>query len=232
MTPKFLSKELHFLKNAADKAITPPDTFLGDQLLDKPEPLVQFESRLEEITLSQEGFLCAACSFQANPDDEKTEKLQHAFDETIGMLLSDDRGIWESINGNTYVMILWDTDEKRSGKDLFKAIQSALSDLPGVDMVTGTAVFPFREFTRTDTIANALKAADHAAFFGYGNIRKFDDISLNICGDRMYHLGRYDQAISEYQKGLTLAPGNVNLLNSLGVCHAVLGNLEQARIEI
>ncbi len=77
--------------------------------------------------------------------------------------------------------------------------------------------------------ANALKAIDHAAFFGFGHTQHFDGISLNISGDRLYQLEQYEAAIREYEKGLVLAPKDINLMNSLGVCYGVTGDVEKAK---
>ncbi len=63
----------------------------------------------------------------------------------------------------------------------------------------------------------ALKALDHAAFFGPGHAVEFDGLTLNICGDRLFQLKNIDAAITEYEKGLSIAPADMNLLNSLGV---------------
>ncbi|MFA5905722.1 MAG: tetratricopeptide repeat protein, partial [Desulfobacula sp.] len=108
------------------------------------------------------------------------------------------------------------------------SLKEGLSKGVGTDVLMGTALFPYHDFPRSKAIANALKAIDHAAFFGPDTLIRFDGISLNICGDRLYHLNQYDLAIKEYEEGIRIKPRDINLINSLGVCFAVSGNLEKA----
>lgn len=95
----------------------------------------------------------------------------------------------------------------------------------------GVAKFPYHDFSKSQTFANALKAIDHAAFFGPDTLIHFDATSLNISGDRLYQLNKSDMAIIEYEKGLDLKPDDINLINSLGVCFGVMGNLNKAKRE-
>ena len=78
-------------------------------------------------------------------------------------------------------------------------------------------------------IDHAIIAYDHAAFFGPGAVTLFDDVSLNIFGDRLYRYGEIKKAADAYREGLDRNPENTNLLNSLGVCHSVMNQLDTAR---
>lgn len=84
----------------------------------------------------------------------------------------------------------------------------------------GIAPFPMLTYDRRHTWNNACKALDHAAFLGPGSIVTVDAVSLNISGDRHYHLGELDNAVAEYSAALELDPNNTNVRNSLGVCFA------------
>ncbi|MDR0355547.1 MAG: tetratricopeptide repeat protein [Deltaproteobacteria bacterium] len=78
-----------------------------------------------------------------------------------------------------------------------------------------------------------LMAAIHktmieSAMTGYNVLTVFGPQTLNISGDHLLAEGDLDGAIGEYQKGLILDPGHLNLLNSLGVCHGRLGDHKAA----
>ncbi len=92
----------------------------------------------------------------------------------------------------------------------------------------GCARYPMADFSRAQVFENAKKAIDHAAFFGPGSRVAFDAVSLNISGDTRYQNGDIPGAIQEYRAALRIDPANVNVLNSLGVCHAGNGDWDQA----
>lgn len=92
----------------------------------------------------------------------------------------------------------------------------------------GIAVYPSINFTRSQTVANAEKALDHAGFLEAGSIAGFDAVSLNISGDRLYQAGDITGAIAEFKRGLLLDPTDANLHNSLGVCYGVLQAYDEA----
>ncbi len=81
----------------------------------------------------------------------------------------------------------------------------------------GIASWPCLNFTKKDIPGNALKALLHASLLGPGSVVSFDHLSLNVSGDCYFEEGDYRSAIREYRRGLKLAPGDVNLINSLGV---------------
>lgn len=92
----------------------------------------------------------------------------------------------------------------------------------------GVAIFPFWPFESRAILSNAQKALDHAEFFGPGTITAFDAVSLNISADKLYQYGDIDGAIDEFRKALQIDPGNVNVLNSLGVCFGAAGKFSDA----
>jgi tetratricopeptide (TPR) repeat protein len=77
-----------------------------------------------------------------------------------------------------------------------------------------------------------MKAAQDAIFesamSGPTQITFFGPQTLNISGDHYFDEGDLEKAIGEYQKGLILDPGHLNLLNSLGVCHGRQGEHKTA----
>jgi len=81
----------------------------------------------------------------------------------------------------------------------------------------GVASWPCLDFSKGDIPGNCLKALHHGAFLGPGSVVFFDHLSLNISGDYYFDEGDYQAALREYRRGLRLQPGDVNLINSLGV---------------
>ncbi len=230
MTPKFSSKEIHFLKSDADDfSVTPPETFLADLLLDPSPQIHAFEKRLEKSRIPGRSFLCAVIQVASHASAAVIEKAPDTLETTFSSFLGNNRGVWESFNTTTFALAFWDYDNEKNASRLLDTLKEKIHTALKTDILMGVAVFPFHTFSRTQTFANALKAIDHAAFFGPDTLIHFDATSLNISGDRFYQMGKFDLAIQEYQKGLELKPKDINLINSLGVCYGVMGELDKAR---
>ncbi|NOX32494.1 MAG: hypothetical protein GXP56_01965 [Deltaproteobacteria bacterium] len=232
MTSKFSSKEIHFLKNDSDDFnIKPPETYFSDLLLTKTVPVRTFEKRLSEIKIPREKFLCAVIHISHSKSQEIRDKAKDTFEATFNLFLDNKRGIWENLSGDSFVLAFWDYVNEKKASQLLISLKTKLSAALKADILMGIAKFPYHDFSKSDTFANALKAIDHAAFFGPGTMIHFDATSLNISGDRLYQLSKGDMAIKEYQKGLEIKPDDINLINSLGVCFGVMGKLDKAKLE-
>jgi tetratricopeptide (TPR) repeat protein len=92
----------------------------------------------------------------------------------------------------------------------------------------GLADYPCNGFSKEEILDNVIKTLDHLSFLGPRSVVTFDAVSLNISGDRLYNRGDLKGAVQEYRKALLLDPQNVNVLNSLGVCHAQMDELDEA----
>ncbi|HKJ98620.1 MAG TPA: tetratricopeptide repeat protein [Desulfotignum sp.] len=230
MTPRFASKEFTFLKPDSDEhPIQEPDTFFSDLIHKKTVSFTAFEERLASARIPETGFVCAAIQVACTASEETLEKARDIFEACFHSVLDKKRGIWESLDPTAFVLVFWDYDNRKKAMDLLESLKKKISQALAAELLVGVAMFPFHDFSCSQVFASALKAIDHAAFFGAGHMKIFDGISLNISGDRLYHLGQYDAAIQEYEQGLLLEPGNINLMNSLGVCFGVTGDLEKAR---
>lgn len=84
----------------------------------------------------------------------------------------------------------------------------------------GISIYSVPGRNKSDQLLNCRKALCHADFLEPGSVVICDGVSFNISGDIYYGDGDLMMAVREYRKGLTLAPENGNLLNSLGVCYA------------
>jgi len=117
-----------------------------------------------------------------------------------------------------------DTDTLQLAED----IQDRVDGLVNGSVSVGVASYPTADFGKADVFDNARKALTHASFFGTSSAVLFDAVSLNISGDELYQKGDVSGAIQELKTALKMDPGNVNVLNSLGVCYGVEGALEEA----
>ncbi|MEN8211008.1 MAG: tetratricopeptide repeat protein [Thermodesulfobacteriota bacterium] len=239
MTNKFSSKEIRFLKNdSEDFKIKAPETYFSDLLWEKNIHVKTFKNRLLKAKISSKKFLCAVIQVSTMTKMSKTlqEKLKEVFEETFNSVLenkkgTNKRGIWESLNNTSFVFAFWDYKNEKKASQLIISLKEKISTALKADILIGVAKFPHHDFSIEETFNNAIKAIDHAAFFGPDTFIHFDATSLNISGDRLYQLNRYKMALNEYQKGLEIEPDNINLINSLGVCFGVMGELAKAKLE-
>ncbi|CAG36421.1 tetratricopeptide repeat protein [Desulfotalea psychrophila] len=88
----------------------------------------------------------------------------------------------------------------------------------------GVGHFPYQDFSAKETLGHAKKALLHALFYGKKTVTLFGAVSLNVSGDIYYAEGDLVRAVREYKAGLVCDSSNVNLLNSLGVTYAMMGN--------
>jgi len=159
------------------------------------------------------------------------ERATDIFETCFDLVLDKKRGIWERLNDTSFALVFWDYVKEENGFRLISLLKEKISTALKADILMGIAAFPFHNFERCEVLGNALKAIDHAAFFGPNHMIYFDAVSLNISGDRFYQLNHYDKAIKEYKRGLEIEPKNINLINSLGVCYGVIDEIDQAKKE-
>lgn len=232
MTAKFSSKEIHFLKTDSDDFnIQPPEIYFSDLLLTKTVHVKAFEKRLSQVEIPGGKFLCAVIQISSDPSETIREKAKNTFEATFNLFLNHERGIWESLDETSFVLVFWDYESEEKASQLIVSLKEKISAALKTDILIGVAKFPFHDFSKPQTLANALKAIDHAAFFGPDTLIHFDATSLNISGDRLFQMNKFNLAIKDYQKGLEIKPNSINLINSLGVCFGVMGNLDKARGE-
>lgn len=241
MERAFLSKEINFLKfdSEPEKQTDPmPDEYLSDRIRSQKPWMEDFTDRLEKSDIPGSAFVCAVVNLPlgtaplaippvdpaADSDQEQTREKGQVPDGLPD--LGPDQGLIQRIDHRYIVLALWNQDQL---DPILSRIRESCCSGAESDPIVGTAVFPFMDFSRKETFYNAVKAVDHAAFLGPGSKAAFGDISLNISGDRLYQLGFMDEAALEYQRGISINPDNINLMNSLGVCHAMNNDSEQAK---
>ncbi|HIJ91508.1 MAG: tetratricopeptide repeat protein [Desulfobulbaceae bacterium] len=110
-----------------------------------------------------------------------------------------------------------------------KDFRDKMESIGGSSFSMGVATFPFHDFKKSILPLNCRKALQHATFSGPDSLAVFDAVSLNISGDVYYNEGDLVKALGEYRQGLLLEPGNVNILNSMGVVSIQLNRPKAAR---
>lgn len=139
------------------------------------------------------------------------------------------KGAWARIDPDRFACVFPHLTAA-DGHVLAQDLLTAFREVEKPPFTMGVAAYPTINYVRTDIVENVEKALEHACFFGPGTITEFDAVSLNISGDRSYQAGDIASAIIEYKKGLLLDPADANLHNSLGVCHGVLKDFDNALI--
>lgn len=134
---------------------------------------------------------------------------------------------WGRLDQARFACLCPDIDEA-AAVGLGQEMQRRLAHAGKQTVSIGLAVYPFWPFEKTNILANAEKALDHAAFFGPNTVTPFDAVSLNISADKLYQYEDIDGTIEELKKALMVDPENVNVHNSLGVCYGVQGTLDLA----
>lgn len=145
----------------------------------------------------------------------------------INTICESENGMWGKIGKNMFGCFFPGKNERLT-LELAEKIQKSLAALQKKTVSIGVAYYPTTDFFRDQILDNALKALDHADFFGPSSTVSFDAVSLNISGDKMYQDGDIDGAIEEFKAALLLDSSNVNVHNSLGVCYGVSDEYERA----
>ena len=229
MILKFIAKEIQFLKSAGDAPdLSPPQVYYSDLLSQPSEEYEVFARRIADTCALKKTFTTAAIQLDPAAPEEAIDKANEVFNACFHSVLDEDRGIWECLDPFTAILVFWDYETDDKGKKLLGLLNEKISQALNARLIMGTICYPFHDFPVEEMAGCALKALDHAAFFGPGHTVEFDGLSLNISGDRLFQLKNIDAAIAEYEKGLCIAPNDLNLLNSLGVAFGVDACLDKA----
>jgi len=145
----------------------------------------------------------------------------------IQRICETENGMWGVLDRDFFGCFFPEKDKPVCLK-LAKKIKRKLAEKRDETVTIGIASYPALNYKKHQIFKNARKAFDHAQFFGSDSTVSFDAVSLNISGDKLYDKGDIKGAIKEFNLALLLDPSNVNVHNSLGVCHGVLGNYKKA----
>jgi len=200
-----------------------PDLLAGQEFIDRAmkelETVDAFQALVVQIDIPEEN--------TADRNVKPAAALQIETARILDRLCENQSWQWGKIDRDLfgcYLPLTGDSGKASRGTDLKKA----LDKLQPATFSIGCALFPLIDYQKQNTLDNARKALDHAAFFGPGTLVDFDSVSLNISGDRFYQKGDINRAMAEFNRALELDPENMNVYNSLGVCYGVLGAYEKA----
>ncbi|MFH1156784.1 MAG: tetratricopeptide repeat protein [Pseudomonadota bacterium] len=222
------SKEILFLKSDSGTeplSYSPPETFVSDLIREPTAWMDAFVSKLNKALIPDNRFHCAV--IRITPPGDEDDKDKALTEGCLADMVDGGSGLWGRVSGQVFVLALWNLDVSKE-ETRFNHMKARLASTLHAQITLGIARFPFMDFTRKETFHNALKALDHAAFFGPDSLVMFDDVSMNISGDRLYETGQARDAAREYTRGLKINPRNLNLINSLGVCFGVMNKMDNA----
>jgi tetratricopeptide (TPR) repeat protein len=158
---------------------------------------------------------------------ESTNNVRLDIAGAIGRICKIENGMWGVIDRD-FFGCFFPEKSKSACLKLAEKFKVKLAQKRDETVTIGIASYPALNFKKHQILENARKAFDHAQFFGSDSTVSFDSVSLNISGDKLYDKGDIKGAIKEFKMALLLDPSNVNVHNSLGVCHGVLGNYKKA----
>jgi tetratricopeptide (TPR) repeat protein len=216
----------HVLNSRESTASAHPTTHFPD-MLDRQGLVHAIDTRMASAAT-----LCALAvkiewSAKLSAGTVKNEGIPADAVIPVATLCRTHQGSWARIGPDRFAIVFPQVNAA-DGHGLAHHLLNAFPDAESPPVTIGVAAYPTIDYARTQIVGNAEKALDHAGFFGSGTITGFDAVSLNISGDRRYQAGDIAGAMDEYKQGLLLDPEDVNLHNSLGVCHGVLKDFDNA----
>ncbi len=155
------------------------------------------------------------------------EPASNHFSKRLRTLLGQEKGL-VLVNQREAFLFLDELDGE-AARAWLADFRNKMEGIGGSSFSMGVATFPFHDFKKSALPLNCRKAVQHATFFGPDSLAVFDAVSLNISGDVYYNEGDLVKALGEYRQGLLLEPGNVNILNSMGVANIQLNRPKAAR---
>ncbi len=166
-----------------------------------------------------------------NPD-QSLDQLHKA----IGSIFSDEPDAPEKqiipltgrYSANTLICFLPRLDADNA-LDYGRKLAALFTKETGIKLHIGMAAYPLCHYTKPEMLDNVRKALEHSLLLPEPGVVLFDSISLTINADRMFTQGDYYAAREEYQRALGIDPDNLLARNSLGICYARLGRMEDAK---
>jgi len=200
-----------------------PDVPAGALFLNDALDRFNATTCFEAVTIRIDNFKLDVTREGKGPND----RLQKTVADIIHETCREQTGVWGILDADIFGCF-FNVNRDTSILTKCEGLRDAIKDSALGTVSIGYATYPSLGYDRSQILENALKALDHAAFFGPGSVVGFDSVSLNISGDQLYQRGDLDGAVGEFKNALALDPKNVNVRNSLGVCYGILGDLDKA----
>jgi len=198
-----------------------PDLLLGQDFMDHAQRALESEALFSALVIRLD---------QNGPEVETAAaegKGLLAVARILDGVCRDQNGIWGALESGLLAGFFPAKNGPQT-TELSRRMQTDLKEKTQHTVSIGIAEYPTITYRKSDILQNAVKALDHATFFGPGSAVVFDGVSLNISGDKLYEKGEIQGAIDELKTALELDPNNVNVHNSLGVCFGILGQYKPA----
>ena len=182
--------------------------------------------------------ICACVVIQIDASDrsdfEQTKSEQPAAYLTaakeINELCREHNGTWGLVESSLYGVFFGGKNAQVCLR-LIQKFQQTLKKQTGTTASAGIAECSKLNDKPAEMLIRALKALDHASFFGPNSAVIFDAVSLNISGDKLFDKGDIKGSIEEFKQALKLDPSNINVHNSLGVCYGLCADYKKAKLE-
>jgi len=200
-----------------------PQVNCDDDFLQHAMERVRNVSCFGALILRMDGMLNDEKSGEGDDNPSRILDVSRMVDALCKM----ENGIWGPVATDSLACFFPGKNDADTLK-LAEDIQDRVNGLANGSVSAGVASYPTGDFKKEDVFDNSRKALIHASFFGPDSAVLFDAVSLNISGDELYQKGDVPGAIQELKTALKLDPENVNILNSLGVCYGVEGELGKA----
>ena len=195
-----------------------------------------FLDHATEQLSSAKIFACMVFQVDDDPGSQSDQKSSNptSVHKTAAKLLDDlcrqHKGTWGMVNSGLFGAFFEGQTAPQCLK-LTRKLQKILKNQTEATISDGIAEYPTLDYKPNEMLGSALKALDHATFFGSDSAVIFDAVSLNISSDKLFDKGDVNGSIQEFQKALKLDPSNINVHNSLGVCYGLLGDYDKAKSE-
>lgn len=191
-----------------------PDLLVGETFFEKASKQIEFWDCFDAMVI--------------RPDtSEDSDSIISDLAESVDAVSKLHSGFWGMYSMDCLAYFV----EVKDGEDGFgiaDIIRKAMKKRNKGTVSMGIASYPQLSYKRNDIVHNANKALEHAEFLGPDSTVRFDAVSLNISGDKLYQEGDVDSAIAEFENALLIDPQNVNVRNSLGVCFSSKEEHEKA----
>ena len=221
-------KKRIYIPSRIQKAIKSvyPNLLTGHAFIDHAEQLLSSADIFASLVFQIDGKTSSAPE-KAKPDPADAHQNVATL---LDAFCKKNKGHWGLINSGLFGAFF---DGKNASQcfNLIKKFQDKLVKQTDITVSAGIAEYPTLGYKPAEMLTNALKALDHAAFFGPGGTAIFDTVTLNISGDRLFDKGDIKGSIAEFRLALKLNPSNINVRNSLGVCYGLIGDYEKAKSE-
>jgi len=199
-----------------------PDLLLGDDFFEYALKQLESWDHFDAMVIGPDPI-----EDSGSENSLKILDLMPALAESVDAACKIHSGFWGMFSTDCLVCFV----EVKDGNDvseLADIIRKALKNRTKATFSMGIATYPQLSYKKKDILQNAYKALQHAGFLGHSSTVRFDAVSLNISGDKLYQEGDVDKAIAEFENALLLDPQNVTVSNSLGVCYSSKGEYHKA----